>query len=143
MSFLVRVVAVVPPIFLAEAAEVVVPVAVTTALAAVRRAVRPRAADQKGFLAVPQKPLYLMKNSIVYIKYLDSVVYGDGEFPEGHDYKLVIFDAVGFLIREDQEAIYLSREVNTTHGNKRRAVIGIPKVVILERKDMISDKSVE
>lgn len=74
-----------------------------------------------------------MSKPIIYIKYLDSVFY-DGELTEDHDYKLVIFDAVGFLIREDEEAVYISREVNTTHGNKRRAVIGIPKVAILERK---------
>ena len=77
-----------------------------------------------------------MKNSTIYIKYLDSVVY-DGELPEDHDYKLVIFEAVGFLIKEDKEAVYLSREINTTHGNKRRAVIGIPKIAILERKEAV------
>lgn len=76
-----------------------------------------------------------MKNSIIYIKYLDSVFY-DAELPEDHEYKLVVFDAVGFLIREDGEAVYISREINTTHGNKRRAVIGIPKIAILERKDI-------
>jgi hypothetical protein len=81
-----------------------------------------------------------MRNSIIYIKYLDSVVYGDGEFDESHDYRLVIFEAVGFLIKEDKEAIYLSREVNSTHGNKRRAVIGIPKCAILERKNIVKGK---
>lgn len=76
-----------------------------------------------------------MENSIIYIQYLDSVVY-DGEFNEDHDYKLVVFDAVGFLIKEDDQAIYLSREINTTHDNKRRAVIGIPKIAILKRKKL-------
>lgn len=74
-----------------------------------------------------------MKNSIIYVQYLDSVVY-DGEFTEDHDYKLVIFDAIGFLIKEDDKAIYLSREINVTHNNKRRAVIGIPKIAVLKRE---------
>lgn len=73
---------------------------------------------------------------MIYIKYLDSVVYGDNEFTEDHDYKLVVFEAVGFLIKEDEQAIYLSREINSSHGNKRRGIIGIPKVAILERREI-------
>lgn len=77
-----------------------------------------------------------MRNSkqIIYIKYLDSVVYNEGEYTEDHDFKLVEFDAVGFLIRETKDAVYLSREVNTTFENKRRSIIGIPKIAILKRK---------
>jgi len=90
----------------------------------------------QGFKRFPLKTAFFMRNSIIYIKYLDSVVY-EGEFSEDHNYKLVVFDAIGFLIKEDKEAVYISREVNTTHGNKRRAVIGIPKVAILERKKIV------
>ncbi len=79
-----------------------------------------------------------MKNSIIYIKYLDSVFY-DGELSEDHEYKLVVFEAVGFLIKEDAEAVYISREINTTHGNKRRAVIGIPKIAI-KKMEVIDQK---
>lgn len=92
--------------------------------------------DTEKVFGVFLKNTFLMEDSpIIYIQYLDSVVY-DGELPLDHDFKLVVFDAVGFLIREDEEAVYLSREVNTNHGNKRRAIIGIPKVAILKRKNM-------
>ena len=72
---------------------------------------------------------------VIYVKYLDSVIFThQAEYAEDHDFKLVKFDAVGFFIKETADAVYLSREVNTTFNNKRRAPIGIPKVAILERR---------
>lgn len=63
-------------------------------------------------------------------------MFNTGEYTEDHEFKLVEFDAVGFLIKEDDKAVYISREVNTTFLNKRRAVLGIPKIAILERKNL-------
>lgn len=55
-------------------------------------------------------------------------------FVENHPFELVKYDAVGFLIKETEDAVYLSREINTTFHDKRRGVLGIPKVAILEKK---------
>ncbi|MEA1929324.1 MAG: hypothetical protein U9M92_00335 [Patescibacteria group bacterium] len=82
-----------------------------------------------------------MKFPIIYVQYLDSAVYDFGEFELDHHFELVIFDAVGWLFKEDEQAVYLAREINTTSNNKTRAILGIPKINILKRKEFTNPKT--
>ncbi|MDP3982981.1 MAG: hypothetical protein Q8Q65_02810 [bacterium] len=82
-----------------------------------------------------------MKHQIVYVRYTDTAVYDLGEFSPDHDFKLVIFDAIGWLVKEDEAAVYLAREINTTNNNSLRAVLGIPKVNIIKRQELGAPKA--
>lgn len=75
-----------------------------------------------------------MKNQAIYVQYLDSALYDSGEFKTDHDFKLVIFNAVGWLLREDEQAIYLAREINQSNKDYVRAVLVIPKIAVLKKK---------
>jgi hypothetical protein len=75
-----------------------------------------------------------MKYTIAKIKYLDSCLRNE-EFPVKHNFKTVIFEAVGFLIKEDADSVSLARELNEIDGEENvRGTITIPKITILSRK---------
>lgn len=74
-----------------------------------------------------------MKHNVIYIKYIDSAVYNQEDRID-RDYKPIEFEAVGFLLKEDEVAVVLAREVRHDTEHNARAVLVIPKVAILERK---------
>jgi len=70
---------------------------------------------------------------VTYIKYLDSCL-RDGEKPINHNFQPVVFEAVGFLVKEDDDAVTLARELNEIDGEENtRGTITIPKIAIQER----------
>ena len=84
-----------------------------------------------------------MKYTITYIRYLDSCLRND-EFSVNHNFKPVMFEAVGFLIKEDAESVSLARELNEIDKEKNaRGTITIPKVVIKERYTLERNKTKE
>jgi len=75
-----------------------------------------------------------IKYTITYIKCLDNCLRND-EFSVNHNFKPVMFEAVGFLIKEDAESVSLARELNEVDGEENvRGTITIPKITILSRK---------
>jgi len=84
-----------------------------------------------------------IKYTITYIKCLDNCLRND-EFSVNHNFKPVMFEAVGFLIKEDAESVSLARELNEIDKEKNaRGTITIPKVVIKERYTLERNKTKE
>lgn len=80
-------------------------------------------------------PLF-MKYKLTKIKYIDSAV-ADSERFADENFDCYFFEAVGFLIKETDEALVLAREVVKYNGaEKVRGVLTIPKVAILSRKEV-------
>lgn len=72
---------------------------------------------------------------IIYLQYKDITIY-DRQDPITCDFPVHIFDVVGFLVKEDKDTIWLSREIVTNQNDDVRGLIAIPKACILKRKEV-------
>lgn len=73
---------------------------------------------------------------VVRLLYLDPASYSTGEYPADYNFTPIKYDTVGFLMKEDENNVILAREINSNMGNKFRYIQVIPKMLIVERKDL-------
>ena len=74
-----------------------------------------------------------MKQRIEYIEWRDSSIFNTQEYIADIDLEICVFKSVGFFIKEDSQAVFITRD---TIRNDIRGGLIIPKENIVKRKKL-------